>query len=313
MLLRLFTAGLLVLAATAAARAQEAMTWEDPGDVLVRDATAPAPPDPAIRWGRETHCPIIESAAAFRGLPTEFFVRLIHQESRFNPTAVSHKGAQGIAQFMPYTASERGLKNPFDPFTAIHASAHLLADLRAQFGSVGLAAAAYNAGPQRVSDWLAGTRQLPGETRSYVIAITGLAADHWRDQWRSDWPGVTDAESTPTKTSFTCAQIAKRGAATRIASTKPQDAPLSKDNWGPWGLQLAGDFSQAKAMASYRKLQQRFASVLGDREPMVMMQRTRGVPAPRYLVRVAESSRERANALCARLSKLGGACLVYRN
>ena len=53
----------------------------------------------------------------------------------------------GVAQFMSGTASERGLADPFDPATAIPASAKLLAELARRFGNLGLSAAAYNAGP----------------------------------------------------------------------------------------------------------------------------------------------------------------------
>ena len=55
-------------------------------------------------------CPIMQQQAEARGLPPMPFVRLIWKESRFNPQAVSPKGAQGIAQFMPATAEERGLE-----------------------------------------------------------------------------------------------------------------------------------------------------------------------------------------------------------
>ena len=101
----------------------------------------------------------LEQAAAENGLPFDFFVRVIWQESRFNALAVSPKGAQGIAQFMPRTADWRGLSNPFDVSAALKASASYLRDLRTRFGNLGLAAAAYNAGPQRVQDWLSGARR----------------------------------------------------------------------------------------------------------------------------------------------------------
>ena len=95
-------------------------------------------------------CPIMQQQAEARNLPPMPFVRLIWKESRFNPRAVSPKGAQGIAQFMPGTAEERGLDDPFEPKSAIVHSASLLADLRREFGNFGLAAAAYNAGAERV-------------------------------------------------------------------------------------------------------------------------------------------------------------------
>ena len=114
----------------------------------------------------------IARAANAHSVPIELFHALIKQESAFNPNAVSVKGAQGIAQFMPATAAQRGLKNPFDPHEALFKSAELLKELNDYFGNWGLAAAAYNAGPERVKRWLAGKSPLPIETRQYVQAIT---------------------------------------------------------------------------------------------------------------------------------------------
>src|SRR5580704_9820166 len=124
-------------------------------------------------------CRTLEQAAAESQLPVEFLARVIWQESRFNARAVSNKGARGIAQFMPQTADFRGLADPFDPIEALRNSAGYLHDLKEKFGNLGLAAAGYNAGPGRVSAWLAGRRGLPGETRNYVAIITGWTADEW--------------------------------------------------------------------------------------------------------------------------------------
>jgi hypothetical protein len=117
-------------------------------------------------------------------LPIDFFARLIWQESRFKPDEigpVTHNGqrAQGIAQFMPGTAAERQLLEPFNPIEALPKSGEFLAELRAEFGNLGLAAAAYNAGPQRVRDFLAGVHDLPMETRNYVRSITGRPVEDW--------------------------------------------------------------------------------------------------------------------------------------
>jgi soluble lytic murein transglycosylase-like protein len=124
-------------------------------------------------------CNSIIGAAQQWSLPTSFFMRLIWQESRFDAAAVSPKGAQGIAQFMPGTASERGLADPHAPADALRASARFLSELRADFGNLGLAAAAYNAGPQGIRDWLGGKRHLPAETQEYVLRITGTPAAAW--------------------------------------------------------------------------------------------------------------------------------------
>src|SRR5665213_2223808 len=133
---------------------------------------------------REAMCLMIESAARSSDLPLEFFARVIWQESHFQTDAVgpptrSGQRAQGIAQFMPGTANERRLLDPFAPVQALPKSAEFLNELRNQFGNLGLGAAAYNAGPRRVQDWLAGSGGMPQETRNYVVAITGTPIDDW--------------------------------------------------------------------------------------------------------------------------------------
>ncbi len=139
---------------------------------VVADSDKPASP--------EHVCNTLTAAAQAHNLPAPFFIRLIWQESKFKADAVSPVGAQGVAQFMPKVASAMGLENPFDPIEALPVSAQLLRTLRDQFGNLGLAAAAYNAGPKRVIDWLTKRGQLPKETRDYVLSITGRPAEEWR-------------------------------------------------------------------------------------------------------------------------------------
>ena len=125
--------------------------------------TAPAP----ARWQ-----PQLASLAARYDLSPSLIEALVWQESRFKPDAVSPKGALGIAQFMPRTASGRGLADPLEPLTALRESASYLRELRTTFrGNLGLAAAAYNAGPGRVEK-AGGVPNIP-ETRAYVAAILG--------------------------------------------------------------------------------------------------------------------------------------------
>jgi hypothetical protein len=133
----------------------------------------------AVHPSVDAICDAIASAATSNDLPLAFFTRLIWRESRFDPFLVSSKGARGIAQFMPATASWRGLKNPFDPIAAIPKAAQLLNELRREFGNIGLAAAAYNAGPERVRQWLARQQGLPRETQQYVRIVTGQRAEEW--------------------------------------------------------------------------------------------------------------------------------------
>lgn len=125
-------------------------------------------------------CNALLTAAQDNDLPVAFFANLIWQESGLRDDVVSPKGALGIAQFMPETAAESGLDNPFDPLQAIPASARMLRELRLQFGNLGFAAAAYNAGPRRVSEWLERRRGLPRETRGYVMHVTGRSVEQWQ-------------------------------------------------------------------------------------------------------------------------------------
>src|SRR5262245_20542604 len=161
--------------------------WDPPaGTVSERERIFRAFDPDIYRSGRvgeplslEDTCAVVADAAEEHKIPPALFARLIWQESRFRHEAVSRAGAQGIAQFMPATAAERGLDDPFDPLQALPASAQFLRHLTERFGNFGLAAAAYNGGPQRVRDWLAGRGELPKETRDYVLRITGRHAEYW--------------------------------------------------------------------------------------------------------------------------------------
>ena len=120
---------------------------EDAGEATRSGAIQKADGHARETDAREAMCLMIESAARSHGLPLEFFARVIWQESRFQPDAVgpltrSGERAQGIAQFMPGTAAERRLLDPFDPVQALPKSAEFLNELRSQFGNLGLAAAA---------------------------------------------------------------------------------------------------------------------------------------------------------------------------
>ena len=150
-------------------------------------AAAPATAEPQDTV-QDRVCRLVEGAATATRLPVGFLTRVLWVESRFHSTAVSPKGAEGVAQFMPQTAAERGLADPFNPAQAITHAARLLMEHAAHFGNLGLAAAAYNAGPARVEKWLHTQAILPAETRNYVAAVTGRSADDWaaRGVWHGD-------------------------------------------------------------------------------------------------------------------------------
>ena len=116
--------------------------------------------------------PAISRAAQRWSVSAALLAARLYVESHFNPFARSPAGAQGIAQFMPGTASAYGLDDPFDAERAIDAQAHLMRDLLRSFGSVPLALAAYNAGSARVRD--CGCIPAIAETQAYVADILGL-------------------------------------------------------------------------------------------------------------------------------------------
>lgn len=115
---------------------------------------------------------VVASSTRWKVRP-ELLAAALETESNFDPTAVSHSGAIGIAQFMPKTAESEGV-NPTDPASSIDGMAKLLSQYQAEFGSESLALAAYNAGPEAVQD--AGN-SVPNiaETQNYVTKILALA------------------------------------------------------------------------------------------------------------------------------------------
>lgn len=255
----------------------------------------------------DTVCPLMQAQAEARGLPPMPFVRLIWRESRFNPNAVSPKGAEGIAQFMPGTAADRGLDDPFEPKSAIVHSASLLADLNKEFGNFGLAAAAYNAGEERVRGWLAGNRTLPWETRAYVVFVTGRAAEEWK---------LPETELPETlKTQGNTVQESCKRLAPLVVRAVYETEPLTASGaWRPWGAHVSSAFSKSRALAMFARLRREHVSVLADREPFVTPVRnlSRGRRAL-YQVQIGADSRADAGEICAALRKDGGACIVEKN
>lgn len=115
---------------------------------------------------------LARAAARRHGVPEDLFLRLVQQESAFNPRAVSHKGAIGLAQLMPGTAAMLGV-NPRDPQQNLDGGARYLRAQYDRFRSWRLALAAYNAGPGAVREH--GGVPPYKETQNYVKAILGAS------------------------------------------------------------------------------------------------------------------------------------------
>lgn len=261
--------------------------------------TALADPGASTETVEQALCRLIEGAARTQQVPHDLLTRLIWQESSFRPRVVSPAGAQGIAQFMPGTARERGLADPFDPEQAIPKAAEFIAHLAEQFGNLGLAAAAYNGGPARVTAWLAGRGELPAETRNYVISVTGRSAEEWAADARER--RIADNKDGPR---LSCQQIV---ATLRV----PGRGDTIEAPFAPWGVQLAGNFSKERALATFRRTSQSYASLLKDVRPMIIGTRLRYRGTRTfYRVRAPAETRQAAEQLCRNIRTAGGSCIV---
>ena len=302
--------GCAIAFANAHANAQAGATPSAAGQQETAQPAASARPQGSTTEPLTTDdiCRTLERAAAENALPVEFFARVIWQESRFNVRAVSRKGAEGIAQFMPRTADWRGLTDPFDSLAALKASASYLGDLRTRFGNLGLAAAAYNAGPQRVQDWLVGRGSLPKETLSYVQIVTGRSASEWSGGTAQSNLLLALPEVVP------CSQMAKSfdPAAKSEKRQRNDDTSSGLPSIPGWGVQLVGSSSQATALASFQQLQRTYKSLLETRQPLVIRSKV-GTSGFWYRVRVVTDTRSDAERVCSGLRAAGGNCLVQRN
>lgn len=248
-------------------------------------------------------CRAIERFATEADLPAEYFARLIWRESLFRADAVSPKGAEGIAQFMPGTARLRGLRDSFDVLQALGASSLYLGELRDRFGNLGLAAAAYNAGENRLGSFLR-NGSLPLETRDYVFAITGHPVESWRDD-----PSKRSAEPLDPTRSFVSACI-------RLAATRnmPEPILIGSADWAPWGVQLAANFNPGIARRLLRESMSRLPAPLNGEHALIIRQKVvKPGMRPKYQARIGRETRKQAQVLCDAIHRAGVACAVVKN
>lgn len=320
----ILTALLLPLTAAAEESADPPAPAAAQSNVAAQEPAPAAPPAPAKapqpepqrpeppRTTVQSICLMIEAAAAANRLPVDYFVRVIWRESNFRTDAVgpptrSGARAQGIAQFMPGTAEERRLLDPFDPVQALPKAAEFLRELHAEFGNLGLAAAAYNAGPGRVREWLAGRSALPAETQRYVEAVTGQPAEYWM-------AGKAVSSGMPAHQHLGCTEmiaLLRRGPNQFVEGLQRHVATAASK---PWGVQVSAGFARDRALATYSEIERSHRALLQGFD-LVILQNvlyTRGT-RPFYQVRLGADTRDSAEKLCLRLRAVRVACIVLRN
>ncbi|MDO5606126.1 MAG: lytic transglycosylase domain-containing protein [Paracoccus sp. (in: a-proteobacteria)] len=250
-------------------------------------------------------CRSIERAASREGLDKHFLARLLWKESLFEPGAVSPVGAEGIAQFMPGTAAIVGLHDPFNPAEAIAVSAMYLRRLANFYGSVGIAAVAYNGGEGRADRFMRDGGTLPYETQDYVEAITGFNAWRWRDDPpRDDQIDLRLDGDTPFLE-----------ACTRLAGNRQlrEFTTQEREQVYPWGVILASHPTQNGAQRQVSRFNSALRPLLGTKN-VSYVRRTLRRGAPRvYTAQVGWNSRGEANAFCQKTRAVGLNCIVLKN
>lgn len=296
----------MVLALCVLTAAFGAAQAEEPaGEKAACAYTHDVAPDLCINAGSYNNdlCHAIEVLATRHAVPPDYFARLIWRESLFRPNAVSPKGAEGIAQFMPGTARLRGLEDSFNIIAALEASSRYLSELNLQFGNFGLAAAAYNAGEAGLRNFIANGR-LPTETRDYVFAITGYPVETWKDN-----PPEKAAPALDDNRPFFDACV-------RLADTRNINDPvlIASADWAPWGVQLAAHYNPAVANRLFTRAILQLSEPLNAERALIVRQRGGNFGSrPRYAARIGRETRAEANVLCGDIRRAGVPCTVFRN
>jgi hypothetical protein len=286
------------------------MIWAGPALADPRDAQCSTGKWGHVQCIRPEHfvydtCNAIAVFSKRHGLNEGFFARLIWQESRFDPNALSPADARGIAQFIPSTALLRGLKDPYNPADALEHSAQYLAEMVRSYGNEGLAAIGYNGGEGRAEGFLAG-KGLAQETVNYVPIITGLTAEQWRDAP----PEAPDFRLDPARSFYSaCSAMARNRALTPLRRAQPPPPALK-----PWGVQLGFGTSEKTAT---QKIRTQTAScrglVSGEKLDLIYVKNRVSGKKGYVFARIGRDTRQGAQDLCTRLKRQQCMCLVVEN
>ena len=147
---------------------------------------------------------------------------------------------------------------------------------------------------------MSGKVRLPAETFAYVQLVTNRSVWEWKSV--SSWDGADLPSGVP------CTALANvTDPSMRSESILPKPLPSA-----PWGIQLSGAWAEGQVLANYEFLRRKYLSALGDKDPLVVVAYGPSGRTKRYLVRVAESTRQEAELRCRKLQTLGGSCFVIR-
>ncbi|MFK7940666.1 MAG: lytic transglycosylase domain-containing protein, partial [Roseovarius sp.] len=248
-------------------------------------------------------CNAIKVFTERHGLNTDFFARLIWQESRFDPHARSPVGAEGIAQFMPYTAKRRGLYDSYNPAEALEHSAQYLSEMAEKYGSVGLAAIGYNGGERRAEGVINDTAGLMQETIDYVRIITGVPYQNWVED-PAPAPDLRLSKTLPFGAA--CRDLAQNRRMTKLKPVKPA---IQK-----WGIQVAFGVSKASARKKFKDQTRSCKSLIKGQKPDLVFEKSRASPkGGYYMVRLGRDRRDTAWRDCSKMKRAGCRCAVYKN
>ncbi|KQI68913.1 transglycosylase [Loktanella sp. 3ANDIMAR09] len=248
-------------------------------------------------------CQAIAHFADVNALPPGFFARLIWQESRFDPNALSPANARGIAQFIDSTAQLRGLRDSLNPALALEHAGRYLGEMTRTYGNVGLAAVGYNGGERRAEGWITQAAGLMPETVDYVQIITGHSAETWRDAAPAD-PDFRLQGDMPFQQA--CVALARDRIMTRYPPPEPRFAPC--------GAQLAFGRTKQEATRAYTRRAGDCGFDRGGRALDLVFVRNRvSGRQGYYMARVAAQSSADANRVCQTARANGCSCAVYRN
>ncbi|WBU62977.1 lytic transglycosylase domain-containing protein [Paracoccus aerodenitrificans] len=251
-------------------------------------------------------CRNIERAASRQGLDKNFLARLLWKESRFEPSAISPAGAEGIAQFIPSTAAIVDLHDPFNPAEAISVSAAYLSRLSRFYGSIGIAAVAYNGGENRADRFMRSGGTLPYETQDYVEAITGFNA--WR--WREDPPGADKLDlrlDGDAPFLEACTRLAGNRELREFTTGGQDEAP------SPWGVILASHPTRGGVQGQINRLNRALGPILDGKRVSYVRRSLRGGGRRVYTAQVGWDARGDANRFCQKAKMVGIRCIVLRN